>query len=260
MTNGIPCSVDGCDRRAQARGWCRMHWQRVARDGTPGSAEPRRRRPGSPVPPCKHEGCDLRSRVKGWCAAHYNRQRDGKPMDAPIVSYTKKSPPPCLVDGCDDPASARGWCKSHYHRWWRDGDPGPAVARRYGVIAVCTAEGCAEPHRARGYCELHYRRLMDGVSPTSRTFLAPPKRRVKDSYAAVHMRIASVWGSASQFACIECEADAEHWAYQHNDPNPRRSPEGMPYSTDIFGCYEPMCRHCHRRLDADFDRREALLA
>lgn len=33
----MPCSVDGCDRDVQARGWCKMHWQRWSRYGVTAS-------------------------------------------------------------------------------------------------------------------------------------------------------------------------------------------------------------------------------
>jgi HNH endonuclease len=31
----VPCSVDGCERPALARGWCSMHWQRWRSTGNP---------------------------------------------------------------------------------------------------------------------------------------------------------------------------------------------------------------------------------
>jgi len=36
------CSIDGCDRPARARGWCKAHWQRWSRHGDPlaGRASP----------------------------------------------------------------------------------------------------------------------------------------------------------------------------------------------------------------------------
>jgi hypothetical protein len=36
------CSVDGCDRRADARGLCKKHWRRWRRNGDPGEAADRR--------------------------------------------------------------------------------------------------------------------------------------------------------------------------------------------------------------------------
>lgn len=32
---GRPCSVDGCERRSSARGWCHMHYERWRRHGDP---------------------------------------------------------------------------------------------------------------------------------------------------------------------------------------------------------------------------------
>lgn len=38
--NAKPCTVDGCDKGAVARGYCSMHLERVKRHGEPGQAEP----------------------------------------------------------------------------------------------------------------------------------------------------------------------------------------------------------------------------
>ena len=36
------CSVDGCARPLDARGWCRMHWKRWRKHGDPRSGQPQR--------------------------------------------------------------------------------------------------------------------------------------------------------------------------------------------------------------------------
>ena len=169
-----------------------------------------------------------------------------------------KNPTACAVDGCDDPSDSRGWCRRHYLRWWRTGDPGPAELPRYGLIKVCSAEGCERAHRTKGYCDLHYRRFKRGVNPETKKFRSLPKPMDPNSYNAVHGRLATVWGPASDYPCIWCGEDAHHWAYQHNDPNPLRAPNGMPYSTDLLGAYEAMCRACHATFDRDLDLREAI--
>ena len=38
-----PCSVDGCDKPEQARGWCAMHLERVKKYGEPGAAASKKR-------------------------------------------------------------------------------------------------------------------------------------------------------------------------------------------------------------------------
>ncbi|MBA8806042.1 hypothetical protein FB382_004393 [Nocardioides ginsengisegetis] len=179
-------------------------------------------------------------------------------MDGPIAHYVKATPPPCKIDGCDDVSDSRGWCRRHYLRWWRLGDPGPAELRRIGLIETCTADGCDKQHRTKGYCDTHYRRWKRGVPVESKTFKALPKPSDPNSYAAVHARLRATWGPASDYACSTCGEDARHWAYQHNDPHPLRAPNGMPYSTDIFGCYEAMCGPCHGKFDRDLDMREAI--
>lgn len=75
------CSVDGCERPHEARGWCRMHYRRWAAHGDPGPAEKLKRR-GEPPTPCSVEDCGRLARIKGFCFRHYNNQRrnNGDPL------------------------------------------------------------------------------------------------------------------------------------------------------------------------------------
>lgn len=70
------CSVDECDRKVVARGWCHKHWSRWKRHGDP--AKTLRRPPG----PCLIDGCDEEGNEgHGWCTKHYRRfWRHGDPL------------------------------------------------------------------------------------------------------------------------------------------------------------------------------------
>lgn len=81
----------------------------------------------------------------------------------------------------------------------------------------------------------------------------PPRkpREISTGYRAVHKRVQSVRGKATEYMCA-CGVQAEEWAYDHTDPNPMHgtTPRGRPavYSLDVAQ-YTPMCRPCHARFD-----------
>ena len=66
-----------------------------------------------------------------------------------------------------------------------------------------------------------------------------------NSYGAVHSRLPSHYG----LRCVRCERPAQEWAYDHADPRELISDRGRPYSADPRH-YFPMCRSCHRSMDA----------
>jgi hypothetical protein len=71
------CSVEGCERAAEKRGWCSTHYKRWQKHGEPGPA-------GSLFTPkvgiCSIEGCDRPVQAKGWCSGHHHRwHRYGDP-------------------------------------------------------------------------------------------------------------------------------------------------------------------------------------
>lgn len=75
------CSVDGCDRTAWSRGWCKSHYQRWQRNGEPGPAD---FRPIRAV--CQVQGCGEPHEGRGWCATHYMRwKQKGDPLPEKAV-------------------------------------------------------------------------------------------------------------------------------------------------------------------------------
>lgn len=73
------CSMPNCDRRAQGRGLCKMHWARWKRWGDPSIVHPK----GSGNPskkPCLVESCNRMSHAHGYCQMHLARwHRHGSP-------------------------------------------------------------------------------------------------------------------------------------------------------------------------------------
>lgn len=64
-----PCSVEGCERSAKARGWCPPHYMRWKRHGDPlGMVDsPLYKRDRT----CSIDGCEEPHRARGWCTTHH---------------------------------------------------------------------------------------------------------------------------------------------------------------------------------------------
>lgn len=70
------CSIPGCAKPTNCRGWCKGHYYRWSRYGDPlGSAPKQPPRPAKPREACSLEGCTRPQYAKGWCEAHYARVR-----------------------------------------------------------------------------------------------------------------------------------------------------------------------------------------
>lgn len=78
---------------------------------------------------------------------------------------------------------------------------------------------------------------------TARVLSPRRDRTERPSYGAMHRRLRSRRGRASEFPCVECGEQAQEWAYDHEDVGALTS-DGLPYSLDLEH-YRPMCRHCH---------------
>lgn len=75
------CSVVDCDKPHEARGWCKLHYERWKRLGdVRADIPPESRRPG-PRPVCSVEDCKAPEHSRGFCSLHYGRwRRHGDPL------------------------------------------------------------------------------------------------------------------------------------------------------------------------------------
>lgn len=63
------CSIEGCERRHLAKGYCGKHYQRMVAHGSP-DAEVQARERGRT---CSIDGCDQPHSGRGYCNSHYMR-------------------------------------------------------------------------------------------------------------------------------------------------------------------------------------------
>lgn len=113
---------------------------------------------------CVIAGCPNPPHGRGYCSTHLRRLREGRPIEAPVLTPAKVRPP-CAIPDCGHPsvAAATRYCGKHHSRYLRHGDPLtvlPSKAKgkpgRRTQSETCTAPGCAEKSRVRSLCTSHY--------------------------------------------------------------------------------------------------------
>ncbi len=79
-----------------------------------------------------------------------------------------------------------------------------------------------------------------------------PNRQKPDDeigYTAAHDRVRKLYGSASQYFCVDCLDWARDWSLQTDSPRVRRDADsGLLLSPDPDD-YVPRCKSCHCRYD-----------
>jgi hypothetical protein len=219
------CSAEGCDRKARTKGatYCDMHYHRVRKFGVTGSAGTVR---GLAPGVCTVEDCGKTCRSSGclYCEMHYCRLlRTGTLTSTRLFPY----PEACLVGDCTRKPNSHGYCGMHATRITRHGSP-------HTVIAV------EDRQFRRGSAASHW--LPDDIV----------------DYRTVHMRLRRYIGSARTMQCTDCgERKAVHWSYDHQDPDERMTPDGVPYSIKPEH-YQPRCASCHQVYDRAHLRREGI--
>jgi len=108
------CTIEGCDKPHQAKGYCGSHYRQYLRTGSPDWV---RRRPNDT--PCEVDGCDGASKSRfGLCASHTARLMNTTP--AAVLRERGFDAVECLVDGCDlaghSVRSGLGLCHRHRKR------------------------------------------------------------------------------------------------------------------------------------------------
>lgn len=215
---------------------------------------------------CSVENCEKPTGVKGTarglCSGHYQRlNRHGDPLAG--GSSPRSAGGTCVVLECETPdVGPHGYCGKHWIAWKRYGDPD--VRKRFRTF--CTIEGCDAPTHGRGLCSAHWARRKRtgdalGSNPRIQTGDANPGWLGNDvSYAGAHARVRRMHGVARLHKCVDCGGGAEHWSYNHKDPDAIMGTladgSSAPFSLKIE-CYEPRCPSCHKRFDNSVDRSAA---
>lgn len=139
------CTVEGCDRKHKARGYCQTHYMQFKR-GAPVVPEIKVRVHGRALT-CEVEDCDKPEQALGLCAMHYARQlRHGS------TDWRDRSKPvkECRIEGCDRPLLWKGLCQRHAQRDKKCRDFGVDIdwfmARGAAQNWVCAI--CKHPERA----------------------------------------------------------------------------------------------------------------
>lgn len=211
------CSVEGCEKRAHCRGWCKKHYSRVKRHGDPLVAKTKRYVDKN----CSVEGCSGQIRGNGLCNAHLRRlQKYGTPEGngKPLRSDAGKCSP-CKVKGCTENSRAKSLCIKHYSNF-RKHETYEAPERIYTTkeyvgrpknAPICEINGCTnkvcrfpksmpvEESKSllTKVCSTHYQRWKklgtfnedEPVSQKHKKIIEPPGVRDSDEIASRFFRL-----------------------------------------------------------------------
>ena len=168
---------------------------------------------------------------------------------------------PCQVSGCMKNVKRAGYCYSHYMKNWRYGTPTPEheprwedlAGQRFGSIVALQRAG--HQWECRCDCGATTKALTGDLHRGSKTSCGNRTihHRSDDiKYHTAHDRVREDRGHISTHHCVGCGGQAQHWSYNHTDPNERLaydiSKNPVAYSTNPAH-YSPRCISCHKRFD-----------
>lgn len=203
---------------------------------------------------CSDQDCVEIAKTRGLCRKHYQRAKGrGELPENWIGKYPQKIARVCQFADCG----------KTFHVWpYRVAD-GEAkycsqkcayAGTRSGEWRTCESPSCDErfyvyPHQLRdGVKRFCTQSCWDDV----RVGASSPCWRGGDIGAsAAHGRCRRLWGSASQYPCVQCDKYAREWAYDGTDPTQKYGPskDSYIYYSPWPEFYMPLCFKCHKKKD-----------
>ena len=173
----------------------------------------------------------------------------------------------CSLSDCDKPVKRGGYCYGHYMKNWRYGTPTPKRKAQWEDLTGRSFGELTPVARVNGkwWC-----RCSCGSTTTVRSgdlnrgTVTTCGDKIKHwrsddiGYSMAHSRVRQDRGSIHVQQCVGCGSQAQHWSYNHDDPDElfddNLSSHPVAYSVKPSH-YSPRCVPCHKRFD--LDRRDA---
>ena len=171
----------------------------------------------------------------------------------------------CSITDCSKPTRtpAAGLCSAHYMKWYRHGDPEykPSWPHRdlagqtFGNLTPISIKGgvwhcqcsCGNTRSARSY------ELLNGLALACSDKAVHARQEVVQ-YDSAHGRLRTDRGKASDHRCVDCGSAAQHWSYNHDDPDELTSTRGPSFGLQYSlkqDSYSPRCVPCHKTYDLE---------
>lgn len=171
---------------------------------------------------------------------------------------------PCPVTDCSKSVYRGEYYYGHYMKNWRYGTPTPEHAPRWKDVTgqrfgslVAVKRNNDGTWECECDCGANTTALIGGLHRGSIASCGDRKAHHRSDdicYSSAHDRVRNDRGAVQQHPCVDCQRPAQHWSYNHDDPDEKiahgLSANGIAYSLKPEH-YSPRCVRCHKRFDVD---------
>ena len=140
------CSIGGCEKKHEAKGYCKVHYRSFMKYGDALHVE-RTRAESAKIRKAKEQRKIDRILEKAEAA-----------RQAALAGH-------CTAKGCKEPIKTRFLCEKHYARYLRKGNTELTKKQNEVNAEKCLAIGCTNPHARHGFCSTHLINVRENKTP-----------------------------------------------------------------------------------------------